>query len=142
MPKSPTAIEVPVKDILSSNYLFNIPGYQRPYAWTTAQATELFDDLWDFLLSNPEPPSNDLEALEKASTYFLGSLVLIKEKDRPDAEVIDGQQRLTTLTLLLSCLRASLPTAAGEPLSAFLYEKGNEFARVPPRYRLRRGSRF
>ena len=55
MPKSPSAVEVPVKEIFSRNYLFNIPGYQRPYAWTEQQARELFDDLWSFFQGNPEP---------------------------------------------------------------------------------------
>src|SRR5688572_19784126 len=112
MPKSPTAVEVPIKEIFSSNYLFNIPGYQRPYAWTETQAEELFDDLWEFLRHNPEANPNDADAVEKASTYFLGSIVLIKDKDKPEATVVDGQQRLTTLTLLLACIRAQL---TGEP---------------------------
>ena len=59
MPKSPTAVEVPVKDLFSSSYLFNIPGYQRPYSWTETQTEELFEDLWDFLQLNPESRSND-----------------------------------------------------------------------------------
>lgn len=67
---------------------FRIPPYQRPYSWTFEQV----DDLWE-----------DLK--EHAPTgHFLGSIVMSTEdEDRP--LVIDGQQRLTTLMLLMSALR-------------------------------------
>lgn len=136
MPRSPSAIEVPVKDIFSSNYLFNIPGYQRPYAWTEQQARELFDDLWSFLQTNPEPSAEDQKAQDEAPTYFLGSIVLIKEKDKPEAIVVDGQQRLTTLTLLLSAIRTKVSSEAAEAIGEYIYEKGNKISRLPDRYRL------
>jgi hypothetical protein len=83
-----------------TNYQFEIPSYQRPYAWTKDQVLELIDDLIDAF---PYP-------LEKDNPdYFFGSVILIKENGKPDAEVIDGQQRLTTLTLLLSVFRHLLP---------------------------------
>lgn len=67
---------------------FRIPPYQRPYSWTFEQV----DDLWGDLLDNAP------------SGHFLGSIVLSTEDlDRP--LVIDGQQRLTTLMLLLAALR-------------------------------------
>ena len=67
---------------------FRIPHYQRPYSWTSEQV----DDLWDDLIENA------------ATGHFLGSLVLASENEnRP--QVIDGQQRLTTLMILLSILR-------------------------------------
>ena len=136
MPKSPTAIEVPVKEIFSSNYLFNIPGYQRPYAWTETQAEELFDDLWEFLKHNPEPDPHNVAAVDGASTYFLGSIVLIKDKDKPEATVVDGQQRLTTLTLLLSCIRSTLDDEQAKAIGEFIYEPGNPFKKLPDRFRL------
>lgn len=67
---------------------FRIPPYQRPYAWTSEQ----IDDLWDDLVDNID------------SGHFLGSLVLSSE-DESRPQVIDGQQRLTTLMLLLAALR-------------------------------------
>lgn len=66
---------------------FRIPPYQRPYAWTSEQV----DDLWDDLVSNPDG-------------HFLGSIVVSNE-DEARPQVIDGQQRLTTLMLLMSVLR-------------------------------------
>ena len=46
--------------------------------------------------------------IEEMPPYFLGSIVLIKEEPRPEADVVDGQQRLTTLTILLAAIRASV----------------------------------
>jgi uncharacterized protein with ParB-like and HNH nuclease domain len=51
--------------------------------------------------------------IEDIEPYFLGCIVLIKGKSR-DAEVVDGQQRLTTLTILLAALRVSIPNKIAE----------------------------
>ncbi len=82
-----------------TNYQFEIPSYQRPYAWTKDQASELINDLLEAF------PYED----EDSTDYFFGSIILIKEEDKPNAKVIDGQQRLTTLTLLLSVFCHLLP---------------------------------
>ncbi|MDB6183276.1 DUF262 domain-containing protein [Paracoccus fistulariae] len=84
--------EYPLAKIFSSDFEFIIPRYQRPYAWEIDQAQNLFQDLKDFSQAAPD------------EGYFLGSVVLIKNDDAPKAEVIDGQQRLTTLTILLAVL--------------------------------------
>ena len=85
--------EYQISQIFSSAFDFHIPSYQRPYAWGTEEASTLFEDLYGFYKSE-----------QSEENYFLGSTVLIKEEDRPKADVIDGQQRLTTLTILLSVL--------------------------------------
>lgn len=83
-----------------SSYQFEIPTYQRPYAWKEEQASDLINDI---ISAFPYGEDNPLE-------YFLGSIVLIKTKaHEPHAEVVDGQQRLTSLTLLFSVLRHLLP---------------------------------
>ncbi|MGY3516385.1 DUF262 domain-containing protein [Micromonospora sp. PTRAS2] len=88
------AHEHPLKKIFSADFDFAIPHYQRPYAWGTEQALQLLDDLEDALDRDTAEP------------YFLGSLVLVKpDENAPQADVIDGQQRLTTLSILLSVLR-------------------------------------
>lgn len=84
-----------------TNYQFEIPSYQRPYAWGKDQVLELIDDLCDAF---PYPLESN------HPDYFFGSIILIKEEGKPNAEVIDGQQRLTTLTLLLSIFRHLLPS--------------------------------
>ena len=86
------AHEKPLAKIFCGDYDFRVPNYQRPYAWGTDQAAELLDDLTGALERNEDEP------------YFLGSLVLIKQPGAPRSEIIDGQQRLTTLTILFSVL--------------------------------------
>ena len=117
-----------IKKIFSDEFVFTIPLYQRPYAWTTEEAGMLLEDLLAAMGENKQD-------LEEVPPYFLGSIVLTKG-DKPEAEVIDGQQRLTTITILLAALRASLQTANAHDLDHFLYEKANAFARTPSRYRL------
>lgn len=91
------ASEKPILDIFCDKYLFRIPSYQRPYAWTTEETSELLVDI-----TTACGESGDVT---NASPYFLGSIVLIKDPQKPEADVVDGQQRLTTLTILLSVLR-------------------------------------
>ncbi|MEA5535310.1 DUF262 domain-containing protein [Crocosphaera sp. XPORK-15E] len=78
-----------------ANYQFEIPSYQRPYAWGSDQVLELIDDLLDAF---PYPDEN-------SPVYFLGSIILIEKSEKPKVEIVDGQQRLTTLTLLISVFR-------------------------------------
>ena len=98
--------EYPLSKIFSSDFDYEIPSYQRPYAWTEDEAGELFDDLYDFYMAEDEEEQ-----------YFLGSIVLVKEEDKPLSEVIDGQQRLTTLTILFAVIASKLQ---GEKQSAFM----------------------
>ncbi|PKL80857.1 MAG: hypothetical protein CVV25_02770 [Ignavibacteriae bacterium HGW-Ignavibacteriae-4] len=74
---------------------FLIPDYQRPYAWEEGQCQTLWDDIFSFAF-----PDNNYEKFDKDEEYFLGSIVTF-ENDNNKKEVIDGQQRLTTLMLLL-----------------------------------------
>ena len=77
---------------------FAIEYYQREYRWATKQVTELLDDLCGtFLDSYKEGDARN--AVEQYGRYFLGS-VIISDKDGKK-HIIDGQQRMTTLTLLL-----------------------------------------
>jgi uncharacterized protein with ParB-like and HNH nuclease domain len=78
------------KDIFDKSFRFFVPRYQRPYAWTTEETEELLNDLWTAFTA-------DDGDLDEKDPYFLGSIVLIKEEHQPRAEVIDGQQRLTTV---------------------------------------------
>lgn len=69
---------------------YQIPDYQRPYSWETEQIEELWDDVFNAMETNQE-------------TYFLGAVILASKGEY--YEVIDGQQRLTTLTILLCVAR-------------------------------------
>lgn len=71
---------------------FRVPAYQRGYRWTKKEVTDLLEDLWEFHQSEPK----------KQQFYCLQPIVIQKNGELYD--VLDGQQRLTTLYLLLSYL--------------------------------------
>lgn len=77
---------------------YAIDYYQREYRWETKQITELIDDLAEKFAESHDP-ENDRSAVAEYSHYFLGSII-ISDKDGHKF-IIDGQQRLTSLTLLL-----------------------------------------
>ena len=124
-----SASEKPILKVFCNDYVFSIPNYQRPYAWTTEHAEELIDDLLDFI-------KNEDQSLDDLPPYFLGSVVLIKG-DKAKAEVIDGQQRLTTLTILLSALRTLLPDKYARAITPYLYQEADLMANTDNQYRLR-----
>ncbi len=79
---------------------FIIPEYQRPYAWTEEQIETLFEDLWEFTNNTNEEESTQ-------TSYFLGSIVSF-ENEKKEQEIIDGQQRITSLLLLLRAIYTKL----------------------------------
>ena len=76
-----------VKNIFDSDMEYIIPLYQRPYAWGEKQLEQLVDDI---------------AGIQDEVNYYIGSLIVSRQNNR--YEVIDGQQRLTSLYLLLNCL--------------------------------------
>ena len=85
---------------------YGVDYYQREYKWQTKQVTELLDDLAGKFRESFEE-SDERSAVEGYGHYFLGSII-ISEKDGQKF-IIDGQQRLTSLTLLLIHLHRLLP---------------------------------
>lgn len=130
MPATIKAEEKALHRIFSDDYLFTIPPYQRPYSWTIEEAGELLEDISDAAL--------DANALDDLAPYFLGSIVLIKEPDVAAADVVDGQQRLTTLTILLAALR-DLTDDEGQKrdIDIFIKQSGNQMLGIQDEYRLK-----
>jgi hypothetical protein len=93
-----------VRELLAGRK-YSIDYYQREYKWERKQVAELIDDLADKFLSSHEE-GNERSAIAEYGHYFLGSII-ISDKDGHKF-VIDGQQRLTTLTLLLIFLHHQL----------------------------------
>jgi len=93
MALSLTAKQESIFEMFSGKNQYIIPPYQRAYSWTETQCIELFEDLKRAFLENKE------------EGYFLGNIVIAKSmEDKNVLEVIDGQQRLTTLTLFMKVL--------------------------------------
>ncbi len=91
-----TTIEINKKSVkeflgLGKEEKFIIPEYQRPYAWTDEEVQTLFDDLIEYKQDQINSP------------YFLGTIVSYTNSDK-EQEIIDGQQRITTLCLLLRAI--------------------------------------
>lgn len=81
-----------VKELLSDTNRYLVPMYQRNYAWGEGEINPLIQDVLDYQENKPN------------QTYYIGTLVVFKRKD-DSYEVIDGQQRFTTLTLLAFALK-------------------------------------
>ncbi|MGM9995737.1 MAG: DUF262 domain-containing protein [Campylobacter sp.] len=88
-----------VSDVFSSNNLFSIPNYQRDYAWGKQNVDDLWEDLEEAkAVSEDKNNSNEMG-------HFLGTIVLAKRDDGV-YDIIDGQQRATTIYLLRYALNA------------------------------------
>lgn len=86
------AEERTIGNILTEQICYEIPPYQRPYSWKKENVQQLVEDVWEAY------ETNDKE-------YFMGSLITIEKEKNQRYDVVDGQQRLTTLNLIFSRLR-------------------------------------
>jgi len=110
---------------LLSGRLFKIPEYQRAYSWLSKQRDDLFRDIEKVFTSDTD------------STHFMATIVGLRRKKKRIAsdefleiEVVDGQQRLTTLTILLKALSNQLKaddTRHAEEIDSLLV-KGDDLA--------------
>lgn len=83
--------------IFNGKKIYRIPDFQRQYSWGTEQLQELWDDLI-------------MSFKNKEKSYFLGSIVVVSNKElKNEEELIDGQQRLTTLMILWNVLSKNFP---------------------------------
>lgn len=91
-----------VEKTLCSSNKYIIPDYQRPYKWSTERCETLWEDFKDFIF-----PDNNVDDFREDSEYYLGPIVGYIN-DNKEFEVIDGQQRLTTLLLLFRAFYSHL----------------------------------
>src|SRR5436853_4183361 len=96
----------PLSVVLFSQRKYRIPRYQRPYSWDIDQVSQL----WEDLTTSEEP-------------YFLGSLIFNTESEEQEKyiDIIDGQQRLLTITILTAVLRDFAKEL--DPIKAKLYQR-------------------
>jgi uncharacterized protein with ParB-like and HNH nuclease domain len=116
---------------LFANFWFSVPVYQRPYVWGKDEITELIDDVNYASKHNP------------LGQYFLGSMVLRKAQTATDGvnfeeyELLDGQQRLTTLYLMLASIRDRVnDEKLKEACRKMLYQEENIWENIPGRNRI------
>ncbi len=131
------AEEIKIGNLLE-RFVFKIPIYQRPFSWTEEHFRRLVDDIMDTLESGEDH-------------YFLGSIIL-KRIDDVKHEVVDGQQRITALTILLAVARDiiketershAIDNATREKLKRlrkilqdYIYQPENPLMRIPETMRL------
>ena len=114
------------------NMWYCIPDYQRAYVWDTDQVRDLLDDTISACRENKE------------AQYFLGSMVLkINEKSENNVsyteyELLDGQQRITTVFLILACMRDMLTDYPQyqNSLAGFVYQAEDAILQQPERMRI------
>jgi vacuolar-type H+-ATPase subunit E/Vma4 len=110
---------VSIGKLFSEDFFFAIPNYQRPFRWDRDQVADLIDDLL---------------GAKRDNDYFLGTLVL-HQKDDGTYDVVDGQQRLTALSLLLACLRDHLESD-GDEIQDMLVQPERKFQGIASRPRI------
>jgi alkylated DNA nucleotide flippase Atl1 len=124
--------ESPLRRVLDGKTRYLIPLYQRPYSWKHASHKQLWDDIVDLARRRESTPG---------ATHFTGSLVLSAASATPGMTsfvVVDGQQRLTTLSVLLVSLRDYWDGEGDEERKTELHEDylTNRFASEDARWKL------
>lgn len=90
------AVTRSVNDILSVNKKYLVPRFQREYSWTTEEIEEFWDDITSQISTKGKSIINE--------EYFIGCIVLVGEDAKFEYQIVDGQQRLTTLTILIRAI--------------------------------------
>jgi uncharacterized protein with ParB-like and HNH nuclease domain len=108
--------------ILKEEFFYRIPEYQRPFSWDTDNFEDLIDDIIN---------------ANKEQEYFLGTIVLHKQEKEGVYDVVDGQQRLTSVMILLACLRdiVAKDKFRGDLQKKILQEE-DVVDNIPPKIRL------
>lgn len=128
-----------IKDLLNDKFLFDIPDYQRAYSWNKENLKQLIDDISDSIELNKESNSGNFESYEP---YFIGSIVLCSKEYKDDGsglyDVIDGQQRLTSIIMLIATIRDLTKNESYKNvLSSLIYQKPNDLMGVKESIRVR-----
>lgn len=128
-------IEMPVSELLTGSFSFSIPSYQRGYRWESSevgvtnnavkQVDDLLNDLTSFVKTN----------INKKANYYLQPLMVkpkVVQGGSYEWDVLDGQQRLTTMLLILRCIKEKLYANSNLPLYTLKYEnrKQLDFSKI------------
>ncbi|GEA30837.1 DUF262 domain-containing protein [Clostridium diolis] len=117
--------KISLKKLFSDEFFFMIPEYQRPYSWEEENCEQLFDDIYESNRNNE---------------YFLGTIILQELEGIGTGKkyaIIDGQQRITTLQILLACLRdAVIDTQFKNSNQDKIFQKENLADGIPEKVRI------
>ena len=91
---------ISIEELLNKKSL-TIPDYQRPYRWTTNSAITLFNDIYSAYKANLQE-------------YRIGTVILCHQNEKENYDIVDGQQRITTILILLYCIKKVLNGLEGE----------------------------
>jgi len=112
--------KIEIKELFSRSNFYRVPEYQRPYSWDDENFQDLIEDLLD---------------AEKEQEYFIGTVVLHKKEGISD--IVDGQQRLTTLMILFACLRdLVVDKEFKESIQEKIIQKKNAVDGIPEKIRI------
>ncbi len=124
--ESPIKAEQMTLGDLFTRFMFKVPKFQRPFSWTADNFEKLFTDIYDAMK-------------DKQEAYFLGSMVfwLDKEDEGSLYQVIDGQQRLASLTILFAVLRDRTTSEEYKnELQTLIFQEEKRLLKIPRKERL------
>ena len=108
---------IKVKDFFNGRF-FEIPKYQRGYAWDVQNVRDLFDDI--------------TESIESNSNHYIGTIVLSKDKEDDEKfHVVDGQQRITTISMIIKALVSQLGANDKAYYERFYLKEGDRIRLTP-----------
>jgi len=120
-----TGEKVPLGKLFADEFFFTIPDYQRPYSWKKENCDQLFDDL---------------DNADKEKEYFFGTIILQEVEKIGNGrkyDIIDGQQRITTIQILFSVIRDLVDNAEYKKnTQELIYQAPNRMKNIPERVRL------
>ncbi|MCW6680997.1 DUF262 domain-containing protein [Aerococcaceae bacterium NML130460] len=98
-----------IEIIFSGKNTYTIPNFQRDYSWGNEQYEDFIKDIFKSSKIKYEDDSHAINIPETPNDYFFGTFILVGDEANPDVEkpyiVVDGQQRLTTMTLFFSAIK-------------------------------------
>lgn len=103
-----------VNEIFSPNKKYLVPRFQREYSWKEEEVDEFWEDIVQQIRIREGTVSNE--------EYFIGCIVLVGEDAKPDYLIVDGQQRLTTLTILLRAIVQRITDLGDQAAAHALYK--------------------
>ncbi|HEK9107413.1 TPA: DUF262 domain-containing protein [Streptococcus equi subsp. zooepidemicus] len=99
-----------IEEIFSNRNRYEVPNFQRDFSWKNEQYTDFINDIKTSIGLRYDEKDDKIMYNSEALEYFFGTLLLVGDETKADVEkpyiVIDGQQRLTTMTLFLTAIKS------------------------------------